>query len=72
MARKRIPKYRLHTTTGRAVVTTGGREIYLGRYDSPESREKYNRLIAEWLANGRTQTGQPAGELTVAFEASLS
>ena len=26
---------------------------YLGRYGSPESRAEYDRLIAEWLANGR-------------------
>jgi integrase len=29
-------------------VTIDGQNFYLGRYDSPESYEKYARLIAEW------------------------
>ncbi len=49
----RIPKYRHHGATGRAVVTLSGREIYLGKFSTPESREKYDRLVAEWLAAGR-------------------
>ena len=43
----RTPSYRLHKTSGRAVVTIDGREIYLGKYGSAESRERYGRLIAE-------------------------
>jgi hypothetical protein len=27
--------------------------IYLGRYGSPESRERYDQVIAEWMASGR-------------------
>ena len=27
---------------------------YLGRYDLPQTREAYHRLLAEWIANGRT------------------
>ncbi|NQV26188.1 MAG: site-specific integrase [Rhodopirellula sp.] len=34
-----------------------GRDHYLGRYGSPESREKYHRLIAEWLA-GESEGGK--------------
>jgi integrase len=34
-------------------VTIGGRDIYLGEHDTPESRAEYDRLIAEWLATGR-------------------
>jgi hypothetical protein len=40
----RVPKYRLHKTTGRAVVTIDGRDFYLGPYNSPESRAKYDEL----------------------------
>jgi integrase len=48
----RIPKYRLHKPSGKAVVTLSGRDIYLGKYGSPESKIEYNRLVAEWqLAN---------------------
>ena len=27
--------------------------IYLGPYGSPESQERYNEVVAQWLANGR-------------------
>ena len=50
----RIPSYRLHKPTGRAVVTLSGRDHYLGEYGTPESRAEYDRLVAEWLAYGRT------------------
>lgn len=49
----RVPRYRLHKPSGQAVVTLNGRDFYLGGFDSPASREKYDRLVAEWLANGR-------------------
>jgi len=49
----RTPSYRLHKPTGQAVVTLDGRDFYLGRHDSPESRAEYDRVIAEWLTNGR-------------------
>jgi integrase len=50
---KRTPSYCLHKATGQAVVRIDGRDYYLGKYDSPESRAEYNRLIAEWYANGQ-------------------
>lgn len=48
--RKRIPGYRLHKPSGRAVVTLDGRDHYLGEYNTPESRAAYERLIMEYLA----------------------
>jgi len=51
--RRKIPKYRLHKPSGQAVVTLSGRDVYLGRYDTQASRSRYDRAIAEWLANGR-------------------
>jgi integrase len=57
--RPRTPSYRRHKPSGQAVVTLNGRDHYLGRYDSAESREKYDRLVAEWLASGRS-TPTPA------------
>src|SRR5579884_2601811 len=54
----RIPKYSLHKASGRAIVTLDGTDHYLGEYDSPDSKIKYDRLVAEWLANGR-QRVQP-------------
>lgn len=49
----RQPSYRLHKARGCAVVTINGKNHYLGKYDSPESHEKYARLIAQWQANGK-------------------
>ncbi len=49
---RRQPSYRLHKARGCAVVTINGKNHYLGKYGSPESHEKYARLIAQWQANG--------------------
>lgn len=49
----KLPSYRRHTTSGQAMVCIAGKRIYLGKYDSPESREAYNRVVAEWVAGGR-------------------
>ena len=49
----RIPKYRLHRPTGLGVVRLNGHDFYLGLHRTSESRQKYERVIAEWLANGR-------------------
>ncbi len=49
----RTPSYRLHKPTGQACVTLNDRTYYVGRYGSPASRERYDALIAEWLAGGR-------------------
>jgi hypothetical protein len=37
--------YRHHTPSNQAVVTLDGRDIYLGRYNSDESRAEYDRFI---------------------------
>jgi hypothetical protein len=63
------PSYQLHKPSGQAVVTLNGVDHYLGNYDTPESRAAYDRLIAEWLANGRRFPPKPGaycGDLTVA------
>ncbi|MBN2562330.1 MAG: tyrosine-type recombinase/integrase [Phycisphaerae bacterium] len=49
----RIPFYRLHKTSGRAVVRLNGRDIYLGKHGTPESHANYNRVISEWTSNFR-------------------
>jgi integrase len=56
----RTPSYRLHKPSGQAVVTICGRDYYLGRWNTPQSHAEYDRLIAEWLANGRRLRGQDA------------
>lgn len=54
--RKKPPSYRRQKVRRgyhRAFVELNEQRIYLGRYGTPESREAYDRVIAEWLANGR-------------------
>jgi integrase len=41
------PAYSLHKPSGQAKIKDQGRTIYLGKYGSPESWEKYHRLLAE-------------------------
>jgi integrase len=50
-SRRRVPKYRHYKPKDLAVVRIDGRDFYLGPYDSPQSWEKYHRLLAERLAN---------------------
>ena len=50
----KAPKYRLHKPSGQAVVTLNGRDVYLGAYGSPESKARYNQLVAGWQRSGRT------------------
>jgi hypothetical protein len=65
----RPPSYRLHKARNCAVVTINGENRYLGPYGSPESHEKYARLIAEWQANGKNlaaiATPSENGDLSV-------
>ena len=57
-----LPTYRLHKPSGQAVVTVNGHDFYLGKHGSARSRAEYDRLLAEWLANGRRL---PASDATV-------
>ncbi|MEX0653512.1 MAG: site-specific integrase [Phycisphaeraceae bacterium] len=44
---------RMYRDRGRAYVKIDGQRVGLGPWASAEARETYDRLIAEWLANGR-------------------
>ena len=69
----KFPSYRLHKSSGQAVVTvrlSGGdrRDIYLGDYNSPESHREYGRIIAELadsaamsIVAGRSSRPDPIG-----------
>lgn len=46
-----VPKYRHYKPKDLGVVRIAGRDIYLGKYGSPESKERYRRVISEWLSN---------------------
>lgn len=49
----KVPSYRLHRVSGQAIVTLNGRDHYLGPHGTETSKREYDRLVAEWLANGR-------------------
>lgn len=69
--RTRTPKYRRQRCKGRAdraFVELNGKRTFLGSWNVPESREKYDRLVAEWLASNRmlSVNDSAKSELTVA------
>ncbi len=67
------PKYRHYKPKNLAVVRIAGHDHYLGKHGSPESYERYDRLIAEWLvgrhqvpaANGSAATSAAASPIAV-------
>lgn len=62
----KTPSYRFHKATGQAVVTIAGRDQHLGAHGTQESLDTYDRLIAEWLANGRTINKKASDGFTIA------
>ena len=59
------PKYRHHKASGQAVVTLKSVDHYFGPWKSKASKVDYDRLIGEWLANGRSLPAS-VNELTIA------
>jgi hypothetical protein len=55
----REPGYCKHKPTGQAYVNLGGKVIYLGVHGTEESKERYNRVKAEWLVNRHAAQFQP-------------
>jgi integrase len=52
---KKLPAYSKHRASGQAVVTLSGVDVYLGAHGTKVSKGEYDRVIAEWLVNGRRQ-----------------
>jgi integrase len=48
------------------VLTIAGQDHYLGKYDSQESHQQYDRLLIEWIAEGRLRHMRRSRDLTVA------
>ena len=48
-----------------AVLKLDGRDVYLGPHDSKASRLEYDRVVAEWLANGRSLGSSSSVCLTI-------
>lgn len=68
-ATPRIPKMTHHKASGQAVVRLSQRDHYLGNWGTNTAKAEYDRLVAEWLANGRralggdgADRGGPAGD----------
>ena len=64
LTENKLPAYRHHKARGLAVVTLNGSDVYLGPYGTSTSKAEYDRVISEWLANGRRlpdkqSTGRP-------------
>lgn len=59
-----VPRYRKHRASGQAIVTLGGKDVYLGPHGTKASHREYDRVIAEWLENERT-IPEPEAGLTV-------
>lgn len=54
------PAYLRHSTKDLAYVYVNGQQVYLGKWQSPESTKKYRRILAELEANnGRLYTVAP-------------
>ena len=62
--KKQLPKYCLHKPSGRAYVRIGGKTYYLGKHGSETSRHEYDRIISEFIANGRQPFYGPDDILT--------
>ncbi len=61
----------MHRASGRAVVTLNSKDFYLGPYNSAQSRREYDRLLAEWISNGR-QLPQVASQGSIAVNELLA
>ena len=65
----RVPSYRRHKPTNQAVVTINGQDIYLGKWNTAASKAEYDRLIAEFLANGRRLRSEIEGTVVEVLNA---
>jgi integrase len=68
-----VPKYRHYKPKNLGVVRIDGRDHYLGKFGSPESYEKYHRLLAERFARGPggirpTHEAKPQSEVLTVTE----
>ena len=61
-----VPTYRKHKASGQAVVTIGGKDVYLGPHGTIASRTEYDRIIGEFLTAGRRPPEASIQKLTIA------
>lgn len=65
MTRSPVPKMSHHKASGQAVVRLSGQDFYLGPWGTKVARREYDRVVAEWLANGRHAPVPAETELTI-------
>jgi len=49
---KKSPTLRRHRRSGHAYARLGGRQVWFGPYEDPETHRRFARTLAEWRANG--------------------
>ena len=62
------PKYRHYKPKDLGVVRIDGKDHYLGKFNTPESFEKYHRLLAERFSQGPalpSAAGKPERKLII-------
>jgi len=66
---KSQPKYQLHKARGLAITRIDGRTIYLGKYDTPASYQKFAQVLSDWQLTGSTVTKDqlPVKNLLLAY-----
>lgn len=62
--RKSVPSYLFHKPTGQARVRINGRDVYLGKFDSPESMAEYQRIVGELAAAATPEAVARVGPAT--------
>lgn len=67
-----VPKYRLHKATGLGYVELNGHRYYLGKYQTPESEERYRRMLQEYLAVGRAVVARTGATVSMVAAAYLA
>jgi hypothetical protein len=62
-----VPKYRHHKGSGQAFVQLAGNRRYLGKWNTPASKERYARFVAELAINPIVPVPAPttAAKMTV-------
>ena len=68
MSRQRKPPaYLLHKATGQARVRINGKDVYLGPFDSPDSKERYREVLQEWGCGERIVAAVSIGVLCLRY-----
>ncbi len=65
MNTSRVPALQLHRATGRAKARFGNRDIYFGRFGTPEANAAYHAVVAHWLRTGELPASRADIKATV-------